>query len=145
MEIINVTTEEELKRCLAIRMEVFVVEQKVPSDLEVDELDTLDAPCRHLLLTHEGEDVATGRWKQYEPGVAKLQRIAVHKAFRGQGNGEKIVLGMEKDAKEQGMKESILDAQCHAEGFYSKLGYVTISTEPFDDAGIPHVRMKKVL
>ncbi|MNN97524.1 putative N-acetyltransferase YjcF [compost metagenome] len=52
---------------------------------------------------------------------------------------------MEELARELGLEASILDAQCQAENFYKKLGYEVISTEPFYDAGILHVRMQKML
>lgn len=144
-EIINVTTEEHLREALDIRKEVFVIEQKVPVDLEIDELDSLDADAHHILIKYEGEYAATGRVTYYNKDSAKMQRIAVRKSFRSKGLGRVLLIAMETQARELKLLHSVLDAQCQAEAFYSKLGYVTISDEPFEDAGIPHVRMKKQL
>jgi predicted GNAT family N-acyltransferase len=146
MQTKRVTTEEMLQQALDIRMAVFVNEQGVPADLEKDEYDASPDACRHHLLSmDDGQAVATGRWKTYEPGVAKMQRIAVLKSQRGQGYGKQLLLEMEQDAKACGYEASLLDAQCSAETFYRKIGYETISTEPFLDAGILHVRMRKLL
>lgn len=146
MKCTHITTEDRLKDALDIRMKVFVEEQGVPRDLELDEYDETPASCRHFIVQKEdGEPVATGRWKQYEPGVAKMQRIAVLKPYRGSGVGRLLLEGMEEDALKSGYAESLLDAQCTAEAFYQKLGYVTESTEPFFDADILHVRMRKPL
>lgn len=145
MNIIHVTAQEELESCFAIRIKVFVDEQNVPAEEELDEYDTSPEACRHLLLMDGDKPVATGRWKVYEPGVAKLQRIAVLKEYRSGGVGRLMVHGLEIDAREQGMDSAVLDGQLYAEGFYRKLGYTTISEEPFLDAGILHVRMVKKL
>ncbi|MDI4645615.1 GNAT family N-acetyltransferase [Cohnella hashimotonis] len=140
-----VTEQSELEQALALRMDVFVKEQGVASDEEVDEYDESPSACRHFLVTDEGEPVAAGRWKAFEPGVAKLQRIAVRLPYRGRSIGRLLVSAMEEDASALGYDSAVLDAQCSAEPFYEKLGYTTISAEPFYDAGILHVRMSKAL
>ncbi|RAV05444.1 GNAT family N-acetyltransferase [Paenibacillus sp. YN15] len=145
MIIIPVATRQELDACLAIRMEVFVNEQQVPFEEELDEYDVSPEACHHVLMTDGDKPVATGRWKVYEDGTAKLQRIAVLKEYRGGGTGRLLMEALEDSARQAGMKRAILDGQCHAEGFYKKQGYQTISTEPFLDAGILHVRMVKEL
>lgn len=142
-EFIEVKTEEQLKECIDIRFEVFVNEQQVPADEECDEYDSLDAPVIHVLVMDEGQFVATGRIKMLDESTAKLQRIAVRKSERGKGLGRTLMLGLEEIARSHGMKTCVLDGQCQAEGFYQSLGYVTVSEEPFYDAGILHVRMEK--
>ncbi|MDR0271015.1 GNAT family N-acetyltransferase [Paenibacillus sp.] len=145
-EIINVTTQEQLQHGLAIRKKVFVEEQNVPLDLEIDEFDVISDDVHHILVQDEkGEYVATGRLIYYNNDTAKMQRIAVLKDYRQGGYGRILMLALENRANELGLTYSILDAQCQAERFYAKQGYETISKEPFDDAGIPHVRMKKTL
>jgi predicted GNAT family N-acyltransferase len=145
LEIISVITEEQLGQALNIRKEVFVREQQVPADLEIDEYDTTPQACHHMLALDGGDPIATGRWRFYEEDTAKLQRVAVRKDYRGTGAGKAIILALEAQAKAEGALYTILDGQCQAEGFYRKLGYETISTEPFYDAGILHVRMRKRL
>lgn len=141
---IRVQTEAELQECLAVRREVFVAEQGVPESLEIDEWDVLGG-AQHLLVRSGGRAIACGRLRQYDARTAKLQRIAVRQEGRGHGFGRHVVLGLEACAKEAGYEAAILDAQTQAEGFYKRLGYRTISTETFLDAGIPHVRMQKEL
>ncbi|RRJ66598.1 GNAT family N-acetyltransferase [Paenibacillus oralis] len=143
--IIQAKTEEQLEKCLDIRKEVFVEEQQVPIDLEIDEYDKIGPDVHHVLIELNGEYAATGRLTYYQDNSAKMQRIAVRKHFRSQGVGKILLIALEELARELGLEKSVLDAQCQAEGFYARLGYETISDEPFDDAGIPHVRMVKSL
>ncbi|WP_152619501.1 GNAT family N-acetyltransferase [Cohnella kolymensis] len=145
MKCLHITTDDLLREALNIRMKVFVEEQGVPPDLELDEYDESPTSCRHFIVLDDNRPIATGRWKPYEPGVAKMQRIAVLKSYRGTGVGRLLLQGMEDDARQCGCAESLLDAQCTAEDFYRKLGYVTESIEPFLDADILHVRMRKNL
>jgi predicted GNAT family N-acyltransferase len=132
-----VTTEEQLKQCLDIRMDVFVKEQQVDVSLEVDEFDASPDACVHILLQDDGRAIATGRMRPYKEGVMKLQRIAVRQEQRGTGAGKAIVLALEEAARERGYGWTLLDAQCQAEAFYHRLGYETVSPEVFLDAGIP--------
>ncbi|MCL6605604.1 MAG: GNAT family N-acetyltransferase [Paenibacillus sp.] len=144
-EIVRVTTEEQLRMGLDIRMKVFVEEQKVPAEEEIDEYDVIGSNAHHILLIDEGIPVATGRLIYYKSDAAKMQRVAVMKDYRTKGYGRVLLLALEEIARELGLETSILDGQCHAEPFYAKLGYEVISTEPFYDAGILHVRMQKAL
>lgn len=144
-EIVRVTTEEQLQMGLNIRTKVFVEEQNVPSEEEIDQYDVIDCNVQHILLLDEGIPVATGRLIYYKADAAKMQRIAVLKEYRSKGYGRVLLLALEEIARELGLETSILDGQCQAEPFYTKLGYEVISTEPFYDAGILHVRMQKSL
>lgn len=143
--IIPVETAEQLQSCLDIRTEVFVEEQKVPLELEMDEFDHLDAKAHHLLIELDGVKAATGRITYYKDNAAKMQRVAVRKLFRSKGIGKVLMLGLENMARELGFDKAVLDGQLHAVPFYEKLGYVVVSDEPFDDAGIMHHRMEKKL
>lgn len=144
IEALKVKTEAELQECLAVRREVFIEEQAVPEELEIDEWDVIGG-AQHLLVRQGGRAVACGRLRRYDERTAKLQRIAVRQEGRGQGLGRHVVLGLEALAREAGYTAAALDAQKHAEGFYKRLGYQTVSAETFLDAGIPHVKMKKEL
>lgn len=144
MDIVIVKTVSELKQCLAIRDEVFVKEQGVPIELEHDSYDTLGA-CMHVLVRCNGKPAGTGRWIPYAERKAKIQRLAVLPEFRGQGVGRFLMKELERQARLAGLSSCILDAQCHAEAFYNRLGYSTVSDQPFEDAGIMHVRMSKTL
>ncbi|WP_199617738.1 GNAT family N-acetyltransferase [Paenibacillus alkalitolerans] len=146
MKKIRISSQEMLQEAFRIRMEVFVDEQQVPEDLEMDEYDVSPESARHMLLiSEEGVPAAAGRFIEYKPDTAKMQRIAVRGRFRGKGTGRELIAALEEWAKEEGYAYSVLDAQCQAEPFYQKLGYETVSAETFLDAGIPHVRMMKPL
>lgn len=144
-EIVHVTSDEQLQLGLNIRKEVFVDEQKVPAEEEIDDYDVVGANAHHILIMDDGQAVATGRLIYYKAGTAKMQRIAVLKEYRSKGYGRILLLAMEELARELGLASSVLDAQCQAQDFYLRLGYEVISSEPFYDAGILHVRMQKAL
>ncbi|WFR65563.1 GNAT family N-acetyltransferase [Paenibacillus amylolyticus] len=144
-EISYVSTEEQLEQALDIRHHVFVIEQQVPAEIEIDQYDVISPDVHHVLLSTDGQAVATGRLIYYSKDTAKMQRIAVLKSHRSYGYGRVLLLAMEERARELGLSYSLLDAQCQAQKFYEKLGYEVISEEPFYDADILHVRMKKSL
>lgn len=144
-KIIHVSTDEQLAHCLHIRKKVFVEEQQVPIELEIDKYDVLSPDVHHLLIEVEEQFVATGRLIYYNDNCAKMQRIAVLSSFRSQGIGRILLIAMEELARELALDKSVLDAQIQAQQFYHLLGYKVVSSEPFDDAGIMHVRMEKEL
>lgn len=144
-EISYVSTEEQLEQALGIRHHVFVIEQQVPAEIEIDQYDVISPDVHHVLLSTDGQAVATGRLIYYSKDTAKMQRIAVLESHRSFGYGRVLLLAMEELARELGLSYSVLDAQCQAQKFYEKMGYDVISEEPFYDADILHVRMRKSL
>ncbi len=140
MDLKVVETEEELQDAYKVRFTVFVNEQGVPEELEIDELEQ---EALHFIGYGNKGPVAASRMR-FVDGYAKMERICVLQSQRGKGFGRDILLFMEDKAKEKGMKKAKLNAQIQAEKFYQSLGYETISGE-FMDAGIPHVTMTKPL
>ena len=126
--------EEQLS---TIRYQVFVAEQKVPIELEIDGDDPLAA---HVLCLVDNQPVGTGRILL----DGHIGRLAVLKAHRKQGYGNKILNHLELIAQEHGLTQVFLNAQVTAISFYEKRGYRIIS-DVFDDAGIPHQTMRKTL
>lgn len=148
MRAVKVTDPEQLRDCLAIRRKVFIEEQQIPEELEIDEFDHPDRAVHVLLYDDDGTPVATARFRPYHPGdahTAKVQRVAVLAYLRGRGLGRRVMEAVEALAREDGFREVVLDAQLHAEPFYQKLGYRRASDDLFYDAGILHVRMRKSL
>lgn len=122
----------------AVRREVFVVEQRVPEALELDEAD---AACRHVIaLDRSGNAVGTGRLLP----DGHIGRMAVLQAHRGKGVGSALLSTLIGMAADRGDREAVLSAQTHAIGFYRRAGFVVTSGE-FMDAGIPHVEMRRLL
>jgi predicted GNAT family N-acyltransferase len=135
-----VATEEELNDAFSIRKEVFVHEQNVPEELEIDEFED---EAIHFALYQNNRPVGAGRFRELD-GIGKVERICVSQDVRGFGAGKVIMLGIEEYAKEKQISTLKLNAQTSAIPFYEKLGYEVISDE-FMDAGILHKTMKKTL
>lgn len=125
-----------------LRTAVFVEEQRIPLSIELDEAD---ATAVHALARNRlGQVVGTGRLLQAGPGVAKVGRMAVHRALRGGSVGRRVLLALMAAARERGDHEVLLHAQRSAVGFYARLGFEARG-EPFTEAGIEHLEMFKPL
>jgi predicted GNAT family N-acyltransferase len=140
VNIMQVTTKDEKQHVFQVRKTVFVDEQQVPIEMEIDEHE---ADAIHFLCTENGKAVGASRLR-FVGAYGKLERISVLKDFRGRSYGKKIIEAMEKRIITEGYQKAKLNAQTHAIDFYEKLDYKVISDE-FMDAGIPHVTMIKVL
>ena len=139
---VRVSNRAQFIHCTAIREKVFIVEQNVPREIEIDEHDRLDDPLtRHYLLMVDGHPLGTARTLMKEPGILKIQRFAMMKSVRGQGLGKQFLLSIEADS-DPSIKTFILDAQVHAIPFYESCGYTVIG-EQFLEAGIEHKTMLK--
>jgi predicted GNAT family N-acyltransferase len=140
-----VETDAELNACIDLRRSVFVEEQDVPEDRE---LDGLDGEATHL-LAWDGYPVGTARIRDYgadDDGrrVAKVERVAVEASRRGEGIGRDLMAHAEAFATDERYDRVRLDAQVPVVAFYERLGY-TVASEEFEDAGIPHRTMEKAL
>src|SRR3989338_7656946 len=103
-----------------IRTRVFVLEQNVTHE---EDVDSLDESAIHVLAFADGKPVGTARMVELESGGAKLGRMAVLKAYREKGAGEAMARRLIEMARAMGMKAVELDAQVDALGFYEKLGF----------------------
>ncbi|GDX39925.1 acetyltransferase [Armatimonadota bacterium] len=140
-----VQTAEERSAVFALRMLVFVEEQRVPIE---EELDAYDITATHFLIrkapapenTEDGV-VGTARLIDKGHGTGKIGRVAMHIEHRGVGAGAKLMLYIEEFARLEGYTELLLEAQTYAIGFYEKLGYVA-EGDIFMDCDIPHRLMR---
>lgn len=133
----------EFDDALALRKRVFVEEQDVPLDREVD---GRDPESTHFLIREAGEPIATARVREYDDGRAlKVERVAVARSHRGEGYGDAVMDAVESHGREEDYDRLVLAAQVPVVGFYERRGYTIQDDEPFDDAGIPHRRMAKQL
>lgn len=140
MDIKLVTNQFELHTAFQIRKAVFVEEQGVSPEIELDEHD---ASANHILVYNRDEPVGTGRWRDVE-GIAKLERICILPTYRKLGYGKAIVEALEESARSKGFTQTKLHGQVQAQTFYERLGYQTVS-EVFHEEGIPHIAMVKQL
>lgn len=138
--------DSELQQCLQIRRTVFIEEQGVAKNLE---LDGLESQCAHFLAWKDSEHdldraIGTARLWIDSGGVAKAQRVAVLATARGLGIGRNLMRAVEAETRARGISELILGAQIGAQPFYEAIGYLAYGDE-FMDAGIPHRMMRRSL
>ena len=136
----RVENASELGLAYYIRFKVFVDEQNVPPELELDEHDEAAV---HMLALENETPVGCGRLVFFE-GYARIGRVAVLKEYRGRGFAKMICEALIDIARNEGVSKIVLDSQCSAEGLYRKLGFAP-EGEVFDDAGIDHIRMVREL
>lgn len=120
-----------------IRFEVFVAEQRVPAEIE---LDAMDAQCTHAVAYENGQAIATGRLLP----DGHIGRMAVLKAWRGRGAGSAILAALMDAARRRGDASVELSAQVHAVPFYLAHGFQPVGPV-YEEAGIAHQAMTKAL
>ena len=137
---IAITTDVE--SCLDLRKEVFVAEQNVPLEEELDDLD--DVSTHFLAIDETGKPVGTAR--VFEVGeTGKIGRVCVVKSLRGTGLGARLIeTCLAELAKRPHLTEVRLGAQCYAIPFYARFGFEVCSDE-YMDGGIPHQDMIRPL
>ncbi|MFC7071375.1 GNAT family N-acetyltransferase [Halobaculum lipolyticum] len=152
-----VAGEDDWDAVVDLRMRVFVDEQGVPEELELDEHDDdpVASDVDHLLVRDAaGDAVAVARLRAVDGAdygsdadrVAKVERVVVARDRRGEGWGGRVMAAAETRARERGLGEAVLHAQTRAAGFYERLGYaVDDAVGVFEEDGIDHVRMRKAL
>lgn len=148
-----VSTEELLERAYQVRLKVFVEEQLVPLEEEIDALD-VDPNTVHVLAidTLSGSALGTARLLPTpgKPGHFHIGRVAVDSYHRGRNVGAALMTSLERIAVSRTQPDAVpvvieLSAQIQASGFYHRLGYEQISQRQYLDAGILHVDMAKTL
>ncbi len=140
---LHLGTWHDLQKLTApLRTEVFVDEQKVPAEMEWDADDATALHC--VALNRMGLPLATGRLWVHEPGVGRIGRMAVKKQMRGSAVGRRVLAALLDAARERGDRSVVLHAQCSAEGFYRRAGFVP-QGEVFEEAGIAHIDMARDL
>ena len=137
-----VTTAAQMNDALAIRRAVFIEEQGVSEEEEIDEYDGDPAATTgvvHVVAYCRGVAAATGRMMVHAPPGEHLHigRVAVLREYRGQGLGRAVMLALHNEAQRRGYAGVALGAQLHAIPFYETLGYI-VSGEVYLDAGIEH-------
>ena len=144
--ITRVDSPEDMADVWTIRRDVFVVEQNVPLEEEMDDLDH-DPSTIHLLARDELGPLATGRILLDSPGHVHLGRICVARRVRGTGLGKRLLLALEATALDvyavDGVLTVALSAQRDAQGFYESVGYSRADDREYLDAGIWHRDMVK--
>jgi predicted GNAT family N-acyltransferase len=136
IELVLLDWAEAAPRAMPLRERVFVVEQGVPADMELDEHDPLS---RHALaLSWDDQVLATGRLLP----DGHIGRMAVDAAWRGRGVGGLVLEALVEEAWRRNLREVVLNAQVSAIDFYRRHGFVA-EGDTFMDAGIVHRAMRR--
>lgn len=133
--------EADRVAAFAVRHEVFVEEQGVDEELEYDEHD---ADAIHFVAQDGDEPIGAARLRELGDSVGKVERVAVVASRRTDGVGRAVMMVLEDHARSLGLTTLKLHSQTHAAAFYRGLGYESHGEE-FEEAGIPHVEMRKSL
>ena len=137
-------SKEEVDLGFALRIEVFVKEQNVPIELELDKKDH-NKNTVHIGFFDNNKLIGVARLIDLDKDVIHIGRVVIDKEYRGQGIGRELIIGCENIAQ-QILKRKIiieLSAQIQAENFYKSLGYNRVNNKIYLDAGIEHVDMRK--
>lgn len=156
VEFVAASDRAALEKAWAVRTEVFVGEQRVPEEEEIDDLDTAPSTIHVIALEPDsGADapaLGTARLLgEAHEEVRHIGRMAVRREARGRHVGEVLMRALEARALAQARAAGLhgvvveLSAQEQAMGFYARLGYEVVSGESYLDAGIPHQDMANTL
>lgn len=137
LQVIKVRTHEELESAFAVRRKVFVEEQGVAPELELDK----EEESVHFLALSDNQPCGAARYRKTANGY-KLERFAVLKEFRGKRVGQALVAAVLDDIPDQA-DIIYLNAQVDAVGLYAKFGFA-VEGEQFEEAGIQHFKMVKI-
>jgi predicted GNAT family N-acyltransferase len=141
LEIRLATSTDELNDVFHIRTEVFVSEQNVPKDLEFDGLDN---EATHLIALLNKQPIGCARIRQIGRNKAKLERIAISKPNRNKGYGTNLTNYCINYCKTKHDTLIFIHAQTSVQKFYERFGFIEEGTI-FQEAGIPHIKMTKII
>ena len=129
-----------LSECFYIRREVFVKEQGVPLE---NELDSFEEESIHIIGYDKIMYLLHVRDLDLITTQRKVERVAILKPYRKDGYGKTMMHAIERFAKDKGYNQLVLNAQVQAQGFYEKLGY--IQTGPvFIEENIDHIKCIRI-
>lgn len=140
IKVVQIENRDQMDHAWAIRRLVFIDEQHVPEEIE---MDADDANAFHALAFDGEKPVGCGRMVAHGDHV-KIGRMAVLRELRGTGIGRHVLEFLMEAARQRGFHKAVLHAQLTAEGFYLKNGYIPHG-EPFEEAGIMHRTMEREL
>jgi predicted GNAT family N-acyltransferase len=144
VELFDVNDRARLGEALALRTAVFVDEQGVPPEEEIDDYDRPGSTAVHALVTgDDGVAIGAARFYAQDTRTVRIGRMAVAASARGRGAGSRLLSALADEARRLGYERAHLHAQVHAREFYLRAGY-TDDGERLWDAGIDHQPMTKV-
>jgi predicted GNAT family N-acyltransferase len=136
-----VTSDRELKAAFEVRLQVFVEEQGISEELE---LDDLDQEALHMVVKDGERVIGTARVLFLTANQAKIERMAILKPFRRRGIGKGIISFLNEELRNKQVEQVVLHAQYAVVAFYKSCGFEE-SGLPFQEAGIKHIKMERQL
>lgn len=134
-----VNSDEDILKVMVVRGIVFIEEQEVDWEGEIDEFE---AESTHFLGECHGQPIAAGRLRILPGAVAKIERVAVRKAWRGRGYARQMVQAIMAEAGRQKVLKFKLHAQVYLEDFYASFGFQR-QGGTFSECGIDHILMTR--
>ncbi|MDX2240940.1 MAG: GNAT family N-acetyltransferase [Leptolyngbyaceae cyanobacterium bins.302] len=132
---------KDLPQIHKIRYLVFQIEQGVDPTLEFDDKDE---EASHVLVYWNQKAIGTTRIRFLNEQTVKLERFALLKEARGLGIGRRMMEFILDWLHQTAVEVVVMNAQIAVKEFYEKFGFVP-EGNVFEEAGIPHIRMKKLL
>jgi len=136
LEIKKVNNKDDLEKVIEIRKNVFIKEQNVPLDIEID---GLDSEAEHFIVYLDDEPIGCARIRTNK-NSAKLERISIIKQHRGKGFGKKLTKFLIDYCRKKNFNEIFLHSQTSVTEFYEKIGF-KVRGESFFEADIEHMEM----
>lgn len=145
VELFDTSDSIRMDAALSVRIAVFVNEQGVPMEEEIDQHDRSDIHAVHALVRDEnGDAIAAGRYYVRDSRTAQIGRMAVLARARGKGLGAAILQRLVDQAEARGFTRASLNAQVQAIPFYERFGFSAEGAR-YEECGIPHQAMSKSL
>jgi N-acetylglutamate synthase-like GNAT family acetyltransferase len=116
-----------------------------PIGLCIENDDLSDEPNQIHFLAIDGEVIIGVVILKIEGEIGKLRQMAVAEASQGRGIGARLVAALEQFARQQGLKEIKMHGRHYAVGFYERLGYTRTTKPPFEEVGMEHFEMRKLI
>ena len=136
-----VASDRELKEAFEVRKKVFVEEQGIAENLELDEHDK---EALHMVVKDGERVIGTARVLFLANNQAKIERMAILKPFRHKGIGSGIISFLNEELRNRQVAQVVLHAQYAVVDFYKSCGFEK-SGSLFWEAGIKHIRMERRL
>jgi predicted GNAT family N-acyltransferase len=136
-----VASDGELKAAFEVRRQVFVEEQGISENIE---LDDHEKEALHMVVKDGEKVVGTARVLFLAANQAKIERMAILKPFRRKGIGSRIITFLNEELRNRQINQILLHAQYPVVAFYKSCGFKE-SGSPFWEAGIRHVKMQRLL
>lgn len=136
----HVDSIKEFIGAIRLRIDVFIKEQHCKPGWEPDEEDKIS---KHYIALVGNKIVGTARVRQSKREEIKIERMVIDKKYRGKGIGEGLVRYIIIQTKKSKPKRIWIQAQVHAQTFYEKCGFCTVS-KPYDLWDIQHIDMELI-